>query len=353
MRNISGSSAPDGKWVGYDPATPSAPTIFTPEWGNDVQDDIIGVQTWGGMPQAPGESRNLQKAIQRMLIENRYGVGDYYFSGSPHDHQPFDAAKINDYYPGIPLTVSGGVRHKDIDLDNWPLLVPHLNKLMAGVFDEEVATSQTEFDVSSWSVKGATVTLNFSSTDGQNLLKPLIEDWEVHGKSYDNWRFCKINKDSNTLKAGIYKITNVDGRNLSIDVTGAVPTAGVTSKETGLVSIPLHDIGGNKSRLFMSTGSALMEAKTRQTMFGLRHRNAIIEHTHRAPKSGNGQAFWIDGQGAASGTQRLAINNAGAEHLAKTALTGNVDAALWARAYTRNDGLSAYLHIWGGRYLAT
>lgn len=350
MRNISGDSAPDGRWVGYDPATPSAPTIFTPEWGNDVQDDIIGVQTWGELPQAPGAQHPLRKAIQRMLIENRYGVGDYYFASYPHTHKPFNASKINDYYPGLSLTVSGGVRHLDITLANWPLLVPHLNKLMAGVYDEATMDYQTQFNVSSWSIRGATVTLNLSAADGRNLLNPLIEDLAAHGGSYDNWRFCKINKDSGTLKSGLYKITSVSGRSLKIDVTGAVPTAGMTSSETGLVSIPLHDIGGNRSRLFMSPGSSLMEARTKETMFGLRHRNAIIEHTHAAPKRGNGQAFWVDGQGAASGTQRLAINNAGVEHLAKTAATGEVSASPGANAYTRNDGLSAYLHIWGGRY---
>ena len=64
MRRIAGPGHQNNRFVDYDAATNPQGTVYTADYGNDVQDELLAIQADAGLPEAPGADANVLTAIK-------------------------------------------------------------------------------------------------------------------------------------------------------------------------------------------------------------------------------------------------------------------------------------------------
>lgn len=68
MRSIDGPGSVSGRFVDYDAITNPNGTVYTADYGNDIQDEIIGIQELAGLTEAAGTNLQLHTALS--LLQN-------------------------------------------------------------------------------------------------------------------------------------------------------------------------------------------------------------------------------------------------------------------------------------------
>lgn len=207
MRKIAGPGAVGNTFVDYDAVTNPNGTVYTADYGNDVQDELIAIQDNAGIAEAAGTNGYVLAAITKQIQDFSKPIGELYFLDSLKTATAFDKDDLTAYFNGICLDAIDV--YDDISSTNWPDLVTHL-RAKALTYNEGITGSKSAFDVTDWDITSNVATLTFANTTAEiAILTALLEDNLVHG-GYTNWRSITLASAIGDITAGEYAITEID-----------------------------------------------------------------------------------------------------------------------------------------------
>lgn len=280
MRKINSPGNVSNLFVDYDPVNNPLGTVYSADWGNDVQTDLIEIQEFAGLPEAAGSQANVLKSIIKIAKEQAKELGEVFSLDTlqlPAEFDPTDTDTAQEYFPSICLS-SINIQ-TTIDVANWPLLVPHLRekqiKYLEGLGGEVASFA--------CSVAGSVVTLT-NTTENNRLLVALAKWVLVHG-SYTNWVTVTV--------GGVdFAITNINTTTRAITVTGS-PDAGATTCTFFPHRVPADT---DTARVYAHTGKSIISPNDADGLFipGIMMMGHFQDHQH-AYASG-GQAASISGE---------------------------------------------------------
>lgn len=350
MRKIAGPGHVGNAFVDYDAITNPDGTVYTADWGNDTQNELIGIQDEFSIAESAGTNKYVLAAIKGIAIGYGKQLGELFFLDTAKDPAAFDKDNPELFFPGKCLSTIED--YEDISSTNFPDLVTHL-RAKAFKYFEGITGETSAFSVTNWAIVSNVATLTFSGAAATAMLAALAEDVLVHG-SYTNWRSVTLAAAIGDITAGEYAITDVDAAGLTIDFAF---TAGDNSGAvTATCNFYQHRVPGSTTtaRLLQSTGRNLISANDGNGKYiaGLRMRDAMQRITGEftggissGPESG---AFTTNGTytswgGAGGNTQKYTFNTADSIS-PNTAKTDDDE--------TRGPGVAGHLYIWGRSYTA-
>lgn len=348
MRKIAGPGHVGNAFVDYDAITNPDGTVYTADWGNDVQNELVGIQDEYSIAEAAGTNKYVLAAIKGISIGYGKQLGELFFLDTAKDPAEFDKDNPEDFFPGVCL--SSIEDYEDISSTNWSELVTHL-RAKAFKYFEAITGETSAFSVTNWAIVSNVATLTFSGTAATAMLAALAEDVLVHG-SYSNWRSVTLPAAIGDITAGEYAITDVDAAGLTIDFAF---TAGNNSGAvTATCNFYQHRVPGSTTtaRLMETTARTLISANDAdgEAIAGLRRRDRAQGHWHNM----------VHAMGT-GGSVRLSTDNIGdtniiddinTKDIARALTTDGVNGTPRTGKTTDPRGLVGHLYIWGRNYVA-
>jgi hypothetical protein len=349
LRKIAGPGHVSNEFVDYDPVSNPDGTVFTADWGNDVQKELVGIQDEASISEAAGDNKYVLSAIKFLAIKHSKPVGEIFHMNRKVVPAAFDKDSPDSFFPG--LCISDIEISVDLTSAHWPLLVPILRAL-ALTYNEGMSGEKSNLDVTDWDVTSSVATLTLANTTAENaILEALSEDNLIHG-SFTNWRSVTLDNSVGNIPAGEYAITDIDPLTRTIKFGAAVSDG--SGSVTANCVFYTHRIPGSSTsaRMFEDHGRAILSAGDGDGDYinGLRRRDQIMNHQHKnyipSKDTGgmygnagtNGNNYWLD-PGYATG-QSNAIP------LSSDPYNGR------AGDYTAPRSNVTHRYIWGGNYIA-
>jgi hypothetical protein len=338
MRKIDGPGNVLNAFVDYDPVNNPQGTVVTADFMNDVQDELIAIQTDASIAESAGSNAQILKLIKFNAIKYSKNIGEFFWLESNKNPSAFAINTPDDFFPAINLSKIN--INLDISTTNYPLLVPYLRALKVRYLDG------TSGEVNSWTatVSGSNITMP-TSTDSDAILSSLAEDVLVHG-GYTNFR-------SITVAGTEFPITNINTSTRVITVTGT-PSAGSQT-----VEFYNYRITGSSTtaRLFEVKGRGFIAPNdsSGRHQNGLRVRDRIQGHYHEFFSEQNnaqisgGSSFYASTTGSPANI--TAIDSLGRSFV-RQAITDGTNGTPRTGLTTHGAGVSAHLYIWARSYIA-
>jgi hypothetical protein len=249
MRKIAGPGHVSNEWADYDANTNPLGTVFTAAWGNDVQDELVGIQAEMGIAEAAGTNKYVLASIIGLAKSFGKEVGELFFLPDEKAVAAFDKDDPDAFFPAVRLDDAT----KTLAEANYPLLVPFLRGLKAK------AGGVTDFSVT---VSGSDVEFP-NNAAGLAMIAALVEDEAFHG-SFTDYRSININGTD-------YPIAGYTPASRIVTVTGT-PTTGA---QTGII-YPYRISGSTTTaRLCKADGIVLASDNTTERVSGLRTRDRL------------------------------------------------------------------------------
>jgi hypothetical protein len=215
MRKIAGPGNVANAFVDYDAVNNPQGTVVTSNFMNDVQDELIAIQTDASVAESAGSNAQILKLIKFNAIKYSKNIGEFFYIEENKSPSAFVLATPDNFFPAINLSKIN--INLDISTTNYPLLVPYLRALKVKYLDG------TSGEVSSFTATVASSSITMpTSTSSDAILSSLAEDVLVHG-GYTNYR-------SITVAGTEFPITNINTSTRVITVTGT-PSAGSQTVE--------------------------------------------------------------------------------------------------------------------------
>jgi hypothetical protein len=331
MRKIDGPGNVGNQFVDYDPVNNPQGTVVTANFMNDVQDELIAIQSDASIAESAGTNAQILKLIKFNAIKYSKNIGEFFWLESNRNPSAFAINTPDDFFPAINLSKIN--INSDISIANYPLLVPYLRALKVRYLDG------TSGEVNSWTatVSGSNITMP-TSTSSDAILSSLAEDVLVHG-GYTNFR-------SITVAGTEFPITNINTTTRVITVTGT-PSSGSQT-----VEFFNYRITGSTTtaRLFEIKGRGFIapnDASGRHQN-GLRVRDRFQNHWHEIF---NG----ITSQGGQQSAGSLNFSDVSRIQSTWTQVRNPIsDTATTPRtgSTTHGAGVSAHLYIWARSFIA-
>jgi hypothetical protein len=342
MRKIDGPGNVLNAFVDYDPINNPQGTVVTADFMNDVQDELIAIQSDASISESAGSNAQILKLIKFNAIKYSKNIGEFFYIEENKSPSAFAINTPDNFFPAINLSKIN--INLDISTTNYPLLVPYLRALKVRYLDG------TSGEVNSWTatVSGSNITMP-TSTDSDAILSSLAEDVLVHG-GYTNFR-------SITVAGTEFPITNINTSTRVITVTGT-PSAGSQT-----VEFYNYRITGSSTtaRLFEVKGSGFIAPNdsSGRHQNGLRVRDRFQGHrfiSGLATGAENPSYGVFNPSSATIGTATGGVGGAGsATHsphtsnpISDTISNGTPRTGLT----THGAGVSAHLYIWARSYIA-
>jgi len=327
MRKIAGPGNVANAFVDYDAVNNPQGTVVTANFMNDVQDELIAIQTDASIAESAGSNAQILKLIKFNAIKYSKNIGEFFYIEENKSPSAFAINTPDNFFPAINLSKIN--INLDISTTNYPLLVPYLRALKVKYLDG------TSGEVSSFTATVASSSITMpTSTSSDAILSSLAEDVLVHG-GYTNYR-------SITVAGTEFPITNINTSTRVITVTGT-PSAGSQT-----VEFYNYRITGSSTtaRLFELKGRGFITPNdtSGRHQNGLRVRDRFQGHYHSGAEGGSGQDYL--GQGVAAtqeNTSRISGYNPKTDGTNGTPRTGST---------THGAGVSAHLYIWARSYIA-
>ena len=273
MRKIAGPGHSSYSFADYDAITNPTGTVYTAQWGNDVQDELMGIQDEFSIAEAAGSNKYVLAAIKGIAAAYGKQVGELFFMNSLKDPAEFDEDSPDSFFPAICLDAIE--TYSDISATNWSALVTHMRTLrltyLEGKTGEKYALDVTRVG-------------DFKQCRNTNICKyrsrkcrtfaALLEDKLVHG-SYTAWRTITLGSAIGDITAGDYAITGVDSAARTI--TFAFTASNNSGSGTFTASFYHHRVAGSSTtaRLFEATARTLVSAGDAENIAGLRRRDRM------------------------------------------------------------------------------
>ena len=331
MRKIDGPGNVSNAFVDYDPVNNPQGTVVTADFMNDVQDELIAIQTDASIAESAGSNAQILKLIKFNAIKYSKNIGEFFYIEENKSPSAFVIATPDNFFPAINLSKIN--INLDISTTNYPLLVPYLRALKVKYLDG------TSGEVTSFTATVAASSITMpTSTSSDAILSSLAEDVLVHG-GYTNYR-------SITVAGTEFPITNINTSTRVITVTGT-PSAGIQT-----VEFYNYRITGSSTtaRLFEIKGRGFIAPNDSDGRHqnGLRVRDRTQSHIH---DSVSGATAVVSNQGAG-----LSMSGGGSLNQ-NGSVTGvpKVDGSFGTPrtgSTTHGAGVSAHLYIWARSYIA-
>lgn len=323
MRKIAGPGHVSNEWADYDPNTNPLGTVFTADFGNDVQNELVGIQAEMGIAEAAGTNKYVLASIIGLAKSYGKEVGELFFLPDEKAVAAFDKDDPDAFFPAVRLDDAT----KTLAAANYPLLVPFLRGLKAK------AGGVTDFSVS---VSGSNVTFP-NDMAGLAMIAALAEDKEFHG-SFTDYRAINVNGTD-------YPIAGITAGSRIVTVTGT-PTTGA---QTGII-YPYRISGSTTTaRLCKADGLVLASDNTTERVAGLRTRDRMQGHFH--VPYGSDAGFWdyvTSGANNATGGVILSLLN---RTTTGVPVTDGTNGTPRTGLTTRERSLGGYLYMWARSYV--
>jgi hypothetical protein len=337
MRKIDGPGNVGNQFVDYDPVNNPQGTVVTANFMNDVQDELIAIQSDASIAESAGSNAQILKLIKFNAIKYSKNIGEFFWLESNRNPSAFAINTPDDFFPAINLSKIN--ISETISTTNYPLLIPYLRALKVRYLDG------TSGEVNSWTatVSGSNITMP-TSTSSDAILSSLAEDVLVHG-GYTNYRSITV--------AGVeFPITNINTATRVITVTGT-PSAGSQT-----VEFFNYRITGSTTtaRLFEIKGRAFIAPNdsSGRHQNGLRVRDRLQGHMHNSIDRTDLFAVNANGKGASTLGVTYASTGTATSPLLTTGSPGTDGPNGTPRtgSTTHGEGISAHLYIWARSYIA-
>ncbi len=256
-------------------------TVIEEQDKNIVQEELVAAVIGAGLSieTSPGTVENqLLEAIEKLVAERGKQLGELFYLDQGVDPSEWDRDNPEAYFAGVSLDEGD----QDLDVANWPDLVPYL-LARALTYNEGIGGEASAFDVTDWDVTGNVGVLTFANTTAElKALAALVEDNLVHG-SFTSWRSVTLAGPIGNIPAGTYALDAVDAvaRTVTFDVTASNGSGSVT--ET--VQFLIHAIEGSAdARVFEYPAGVLAAANDSdgEALAGLRRRDRGQGHVHES-----------------------------------------------------------------------
>jgi hypothetical protein len=341
MRKIDGPGAVSNEFVDYDAVTNPNGTVYTADYGNDVQDELVGIQDEFSIAEAAGTNKYVLASIKGIAIKLGKQLGEMFYLDSVKTPVAFDKDSPETFFPGLCLdTIDTST---DISSTNWPDLVTHL-RARALTYNEGISGQKSTFDVTDWAIVSNVATLTFANTTAENaILDALSEDNLVHG-SYSNWRSITLGSAIGSIDAGEYALTDVDP--LTRTVKFAFTAADGGASGTFTANFYTNRVSGSTTtaRVYEATGRTLVSANDGEAINGLRRRDRFQGHYHRA---------LTDSSFAAGGTAAAKASGLGSSASVVTApITDGANDDPRTGKTTDPRSAVGHIYLWGQSYTA-
>ena len=346
MRKIDGPGAVANAFVDYDAILNPSGTVHTADWGNDTQDELIGIQDEFGIAEAAGTNKYVLAAIKGIAIKFGKQLGEMFYLDNVTLPTEFDKDNPETFFPGLCLdTIDVST---DIAVANWPDLVPHL-RAKGLTYNEGITGSKSSFDVTDWAIVSNVATLTFANTTAENaILDALSEDNLVHA-SYSNWRSITLAGAIGDISAGEYALTDVDP--LLRTVSFAFSSGDNSGSGAFTSNFYTNRIEGSATtaRVYEATGRTLVSANDGENISGLRRRDRFQGHWHDVENNA-GNGLQIVGEQAAGANSTIEASGVH-DYLAREAQTDTVNGTQRTGITTDPRSAVGHLYIHGKSYL--
>ena len=276
MRKIAGPGHVGNAFADYDPPGTPTGTYVMADWGNDVQDELRGIEDEFSIAEAAGTNKYVLAAIIGLAIQHGKPLGELFFMNEYKAPAAFDKDNPEDYFPALCLNTGD----QDIAVANWPDLVPKLRAYRL-TWKEGIANDR-QFNVENWAVSSNVATLTFTNTTTEKaIISALTEDELVHGNFVD-WRSINLPSAIGNIPAGEYAISGIDPSALTItfDVTASDGSGAVST----VADFYLHRIPGSSTtaRVYERPAGVLVAANDAdgECIAGMRRRDRGQGHGH-------------------------------------------------------------------------
>jgi len=319
MRPISGPGNVANTFADYDPVSNPLGTVYTAQWGNDVQNELLGIESKMGVSPSAGSNQYVASTI--IGLAKRYGkmLGEFYPLPNYVAPTEFNPATPTLFHPGLCLTNFDGVT--TIAEANWPDLHPFLRSQQLSI------GSTLNF---SGSASASTITLD-NNADNIAILTAIAESVAHFGYNY-----------TVTWGGTDFAITDIATLTRVITVTGT-PTAGA-----GDATFFPHRIAGSTTtaRVFSLRGLGLIGLGDADRYFvgGLARRGYMQGHWHSA--SGDNFSTLVNLGGQSGFIVASQSNN-----LVKDPITDTINGTPRTAKTTNGPSWSVHIYQHGGRYI--
>jgi len=114
MRKIDGPGAVANAFVDYDSVTNPNGTVYTADYGNDIQEELVAVQDEFSIAEAAGTNGYILAAIKGVAIGFGKHVGELFFLDTVKDPTAFDKDDPETFFPAKCLDAIEG--YEDISV---------------------------------------------------------------------------------------------------------------------------------------------------------------------------------------------------------------------------------------------
>jgi hypothetical protein len=334
MRKIDGPFNVANRFEDQDPTNNPNGTVITAQWTNDIQDELINLQAYGGFSEAAGAQSQILKTIRKISREESRLVGEPFYL---LEHKPpaiFDPNNIDAYFPAICLDSING--NLTLDVANYPDLVPWL-RLRRAIFGAGTGSEASEITVT---VSGSTVTFPNTAL-GNAMILALAEDNLFVG-SFTNYRTLNVAGADFPIAGSINPIAR------TLVVTGT-PASG---SQTAIIYTNRITGSTTTARLYKADGVALASANdTDQTLISnLFTRDAMQGHWHNTyyqnGTPGAGNTYYAVAQVSSSSLLKTPVNGE-----TQSPTSDGTNGTPRTTKTTRNRSLNGHLYLWARRYL--
>ncbi len=358
MRRIAGSGNVANRFVDYDAATNPVGTVYTADYGNDVQDELIGIQEYAGLGEAPGTDRHVLAGMIRIVKEHGKPVGELFAAaGDVRPPVPFDPGSPHTYFPAVCLTDFATTRTIAAanfpDFGGAPGLFSRLYNYRA-VYRDGAGGVTTQFGVTAWEKSGTAGTLSIAGGPAEDaVIGALAEDARVHtdeyGGTYDAWRSVTLPTPIGPFPLGSYRITAVHyvpgGADNRIEIDALTAGGAGSGTIDAAIEIYPHRIASTTDtvRLYSLRGRAVVGAGIDTLTAGLRRRDRFQGHNHRIFLAGFGQSSPIQGDA-------VGVNTINDIHV-NAPVTDGTNGTPRIGPHTEPRAAAAHIYIHAGRYV--
>ncbi len=344
MRKIDGPGAVGNAFVDYDAVTNPNGTVYTADYGNDVQDELIGIQDEFSIAEAAGTNKYVLASIIGLAKKYGKALGEMFYLDSVKTPVEFDKDNPETFFPGLCLdTIDTST---DISATNWPDLVTHL-RAKGLTYNEGISGQKSAFDVTDWAIVSNVATLTFANTTAENaILDALSEDNLVHG-SYSNWRSITLSGAIGDISAGEYALTDVDP--LTRKVSFGFVAGDNSGSGTFTANFYTNRVAGSSTtaRVYEATGRTLVSANDGdgECISGLRRRDRFQGHWHNFSDK--------RATTAEAGTARTGyLDTTDSSVSVLDPITDGINDDPRTGKTTDPRSLIGHLYIWGQKYVA-
>lgn len=274
MHRTTGAGNVAGAFVDEVPSVTTGTTVEK-AWLNTLQEELVNLVEAAGLTLSTPDDDQAKEATEKLIAERGKILGEMFFLDSYRAPSAWNRAAPLGYFAGVSLNTGD----QDLDVSDWPDLVPHLLARFL-TYLEGTGSSKLAFDVTDWVVATNVATLTFANTSAElAAITAMVEDNLVHG-SFSSWRAITLDSPIGNIPAGTYAITALDA--VARTVTFSVTASDGSGSVTATAKFPLHAIeGSSDARVFERVAGVFESANDAdgEAMAGLRRRDRLQGHS--------------------------------------------------------------------------